>query len=166
MSGRLLRFGIAAGAAVTLAVGVVVALGTVASAGGNMHVDVNLVTIGTAPPGTTFTVHYSCTPGGVSGDLMFDAAGNPDPPASNFFNDGNLHSTCTITETVTGGASVAYQCADDGVNATCASPTSNQVTFDSPTDLSNNVTVTVTNTFASASPPLTVTSPATASFTG
>ena len=44
----------------------------------------------------------------------------------------------------------------------CASPTSNQVTFDSPTDLSNNVTFTVTNAYPSALSPLTVSpSPAT-----
>ena len=122
------------------------ALGAPASAGQNMHVEVNKVVVGTPPPGTTFTVHYACSDGGPAGDLTFDAAGNPVPADSNFFNDGFLGSTCTLTETATGGASVAYACEDDGVNASCAG-SGNAVTFDSPTNLSNNVTFTVTNTF-------------------
>ncbi len=81
-----------------------------------------------------------------TGDLTFDAAGNPVPADSNFFNNGFLGSTCTVTETAAGGATVAYACEDDGVNASCAS-SGNAVTFDSPTNLSNNVTFTVTNTF-------------------
>ncbi len=124
----------------------ILALGAPAAAGMNMRVDVNKVVVGTAPPGTTFTVHYACNSGGPEGDLTFDAAGNPVPANDNFFNNGMLGSTCTITETATGGASVAYACEDDGVNASC-SVSGNAVTFDSPTDLSNNVAFTVTNTF-------------------
>jgi Domain of unknown function (DUF5979) len=150
-------------AALVLVTGTVVALAAPAFAGGNMHVEVNLVVVGTAPAGTTFTVHYDCSPGGLTGDLSFDAAGNPAPANSNFFNDGTLNSTCTLTETANGGAaSVGFQCVDDGVNATCASPTSNQVTFDSPTNLSNNVTFTITNTFVEAAPVI----EGTPSFTG
>lgn len=118
-----------------------------------MHVEVNKVVVGTAPTGTTFTVHYECTDEGPSGDLSFDAEGNPVPADSNFFNDGVLGSTCTITETGTGGATnVAYACEDDGVNATCAA-SGNAVTFDSPTNNSNNVTFTVTNSFVDEPPP-------------
>jgi hypothetical protein len=87
-----------------LTASMVIALGAPASAGENMHVEVNKVIVGTAPPGTTFTIHYACTDGGPSGDLSFDATGNPVPADSNFFNDGFLASTCTITETAAGGA--------------------------------------------------------------
>jgi hypothetical protein len=140
------------------------ALGTPASAGMNMHVEVNKVVVGTAPPGTTFTVHYDCSDGGPEGDLIFDATGNPVPADDNFFNDGVLNSTCTITETATGGASsVAYACEDDGINASCAA-SGNAVTFDSPTNNSNTVTFTVTNTFTDPTPgttPPATTAPAT-----
>ncbi len=129
----------------------IVGLSAPASAGENMHVDVNKVVVGTAPGGTTFTVHYACTDGGPSGDLTFNAAGNPVPPNSNFFNDGVVTTSCTITETGTGGATVSYSCQDDGVNASCG-PSGNEVTFDSPTNLSNTVTFTVTNTFGGTVP--------------
>ena len=139
-------------AVLALAAGVLVALGTPASAGENMHVEVNKVVVESAPAGTTFTVHYACTDGGPSGDLTFDATGKSVPANDNFFNDGVLGTTCTITETGTGGATtVAYNCQDDGVNASCAA-SGNEVTFDSPNNTSNNVTFTVTNTFGGASP--------------
>ena len=139
-------------ALLALAAGVLVALGTPASAGENMHVEVNKVVVGSAPAGTTFTVHYACTDGGPSGDLTFDATGKSVPANDNFFNDGVLGTTCTITETGTGGATtVAYNCQDDGVNASCAA-SGNEVTFDSPNNTSNNVTFTVTNTFGGATP--------------
>jgi Domain of unknown function (DUF5979) len=133
-----------------------VALGVPASAGENMHVEVHKVVVGTAPPGTTFTVHFDCTDGGPEGDLTFDASGTPVPANSNFFNDGFPGTTCTITEPGTGGAtSVSISCQDDGVNASC-SASGDSVTFDSPTNTSNNVDFTVTNTFGE--PPPTVTS--------
>jgi len=139
-------------AVLALAAGVLVALGTPASAGENMHVEVNKVVVGSAPAGTTFTVHYACTDGGPSGDLTFDATGKSVPANDNFFNDGVLGTTCTITETGTGGATtVAYNCQDDGVNASC-SPSGDSVTFDSPTNLSNQVDFTVTNTFGEPTP--------------
>ena len=139
-------------AVLALAAGVLVALGTPASAGENMHVEVNKVVVGSAPAGTTFTVHYACTDGGPTGDLTFDATGKSVPANDNFFNDGVLGTTCTITETGTGGATtVAYNCQDDGVNASCAA-SGNEVTFDSPNNTSNNVTFTVTNTFGGATP--------------
>jgi len=148
-------------AAVALVGGVLVAMSGVSVAGGNMHVEVDKVVVGTAPAGTTFTVHYSCTGGGPSGDLTFDATGAAVPPSSNFFNDGSLHSTCTISETGTGGAAnVTIQCVADS-NATCAA-SGNQVTFTSPSDISSDVTFTVTNANTSALSPLTVApSPAT-----
>lgn len=139
-------------AAIGIAAGALLALGAPASAGENMHVEVHKVVVGTAPPGTTFTVHYDCSDGGPDGDLTFDATGNPVPANSNFFNDGILGTTCTITETATGGAtSVSYSCQDDGVNASC-SASGDSVTFDSPTNLSNNVDFTVTNTFGEPTP--------------
>jgi len=128
------------------------ALAAPASAGENLHVEVNKVVVGSAPAGTTFTVHYACTGGGPSGDLTFNATGDPVPANDNFFNANVPGTTCTITETGTGGATtVAYACEDDGVNATCA-PSGNEATFDSPDQTSNNVTFTVTNTFDGATP--------------
>lgn len=139
-------------AAAGLVAATFIALGSPASAGENMHVDVNKVVVGTAPAGTKFTVHYACSDGGPSGDLSFDATGNPVPASDNFFNDGILGTTCTLTETATGGATnVSFTCHDDGVNASC-SASGDSVTFDSPTNLSNNVTFTVTNTFAEPVP--------------
>ena len=145
-------------ALLAIAAASLVALGTVVSAGENLHVEVNKVVVGSAPAGTTFTVHYACTDGGPSGDLTFDATGDPVPANDNFFNSGVPGTTCTITETGTGGATtVAYACQDDGVNASCA-PSGNEVTFDSPDETSNNVTFTVTNTFDGAVPTTAATS--------
>jgi hypothetical protein len=139
-------------AAIGLVAATVAALAAPASAGENLNVQVHKVVVGNAPPGTTFTVHYACSDGGPSGDLSFDATGDPAPVNSNFFNAGVPGTTCTITETATGGATtVAYACEDDGVNASCA-PSGNEVTFDSPESTSNNVTFTVTNTFDAATP--------------
>jgi hypothetical protein len=139
-------------ASLGLVAGTLLAFGAPASAGENLHVEVNRVVVGSAPSGTTFTVHYACTGGGPSGDVTFNATGDPIPANDNFFNANVPGTTCTITETGTGGATtVAYACEDDGVNATCA-PSGNEVTFDSPDQTSNNVTFTVTNTFDGATP--------------
>ena len=139
-------------AAIGLAAATVVALGAPASAGENLHVEVNKIVVGSAPAGTTFTVHYTCTDGGPSGDLTFDATGDPVPANDNFFNANVPGTTCTITETGTGGATtVEYACEDDGVNASCA-PSGNEATFDSPDQTSTSVTFTVTNTFAEPTP--------------
>ena len=140
-------------AAVGIIAAALLALAAPASAGDNMHVEVNKVVVGTPPPGTTFTVHFDCTDGGPDGDLTFNASGNPVPANSNFFNDGFPGTTCTITEPGTGSAtSVSISCQDDGVNASC-SPEGDSVTFDSPTNTSNSVTFTVTNTFGEPTPP-------------
>ena len=150
------RRGAALLAVLGLTASALLALSRPAFAGGNMHVEVNKVVVGTAPTSATFIVHFACSNGGPTGDLSFDSEGNPVPPNSNFFNDGVLGSTCTITETATGGAvNVTYDCEDNGVDASCAS-SGNEVTFDSPTNLSNNVTFTVTDTFADPLPPPTV----------
>ena len=139
-------------AAAALVACTLLALGAPASAGENLHVEVNKVVVGSAPAGTTFTVHYACTDGGPSGDLTFDATGDPVPANDNFFNANVPGTTCTITEIGTGGATtVAYACEDDGVNATCA-PSGNEVTFDSPEQTSTSVIFTVTNTFDGATP--------------
>jgi hypothetical protein len=139
-------------AAAALVAGTLLALGAPASAGENLNVQVHKVVVGNAPPGTTFTVHYACSDGGPSGDLTFDASGDPVPANDNFFNANVPGTTCTITETGTGGATtVAYACEDDGVNASCA-PSGNEVTFDSPDQTSTSVTITVTNTFAEPAP--------------
>jgi hypothetical protein len=117
-----------------------------------MYVEVHKVVVGTAPQGTTFTVHFECSDGGPDGDLPFDATEDPDPANSNFFNDGVLGTTRTIIETPTGGAtSVSISCQDDGVNASC-SPSGDAVTFDSPNNTSKIVDFTVTNTFGEPTP--------------
>jgi hypothetical protein len=126
-----------------------------------MHADVTMIVVGTAPAGTTFTVHYSCTGAGETGDLQFDATGNPTPASSNFFNSLSV-ATCTISETVTGGASaVSYQCVSGGQNATC-DPSGTSATFAAGN--STNVTFTVTNTFAA--PEVATAVPAAANLTG
>jgi Domain of unknown function (DUF5979) len=161
---RAVRRGTATIAVLALAAGALVAMSVPAFAGNNLRVDVDKVVVGTAPAGTTFTVHYSCTLTGISGDLSFDAAGAAVPANSNFFNSSMINTTCTITETGSGGASnVAYDCADD-VNATCLS--GNQVIFDSPTSTSSNVTFTVTNTFTPAEPEPAAAVAGTPEFTG
>jgi hypothetical protein len=160
---RAVRGATSARATFALVAGITVALSAPAAAGQNMHGDVNKTVVGTAPAGTTFTVHYSCT-SGPTGDLQFDVNGNPTPPSSNFFNSlgGGAAATCTISETVTGGASaVSYQCASGGPNATC-DPSGASATFNGGT--STNVTFTVTNTFAAAAVPTPV--PAAARLTG
>jgi Domain of unknown function (DUF5979) len=150
MRGRTLPQKLVAAVGVTAAA--LLALAAPASAGTNMNVQVRKVVVGTAPPGTTFTVHFDCTDGGPDGDLTFDATGTAVPADNNFFNDGVLGTTCTLTEPGTGGAtSVSISCQDDGVNASC-SPSGDSVTFDSPTNLSNEVDFTVTNTFGEPAP--------------
>ena len=157
---RAVRCATSAMVTFALAAGLTVALSAPASAGDNLHGDVNKVVVGTAPAGTTFTVHYSCT-SGPTGDLQFDANGNPTPPSSNEFNS-STSATCTISETVTGGAStVAYQCVSGGPNVTC-DPSGTSATFTGP--ISANVTFTVTNTFEAAAVPTQV--PAAARVTG
>jgi hypothetical protein len=147
-------------AAIGLVAATVAALAAPASAGQNLNVQVHKVVVGNAPPGTTFTVHYACSDGGPSGDLSFDASGDPVPANDNFFNANVPGTTCTVTETGTGGATtVAYACEDDGINASCA-PSGNEVTFDSPDQTSTSVTFTVTNTFAEPTPGTTPAGPA------
>jgi len=153
MRRRIVRTKLVAAAATVAAT--LLVLAAPASAGENMHVEVHKEVVGTPPPGTTFTVHFDCSDGGPDGDLTFDATGDPVPANSNFFNDGILDTTCTLTETATGGATnVSIGCQDDGVNASC-SPSGDSVTFDSPTNTSNNVDFTVTNTFGEPAPPTT-----------
>jgi len=147
-------------AAIGLVAATAAALAAPAAAGENLNVQVHKVVVGNAPPGTTFTVHYACSDGGPSGDLSFDASGDPVPANDNFFNANVPGTTCTITETGTGGATtVAYACEDDGINASCA-PSGNEVTFDSPDQTSTSVTFTVTNTFAEPTPGTTPAEPA------
>ena len=147
-------------AAIGLVAATAAALAAPAAAGENLNVQVHKVVVGNAPPGTTFTVHYACSDGGPSGDLSFDASGDPVPANDNFFNANVPGTTCTITETGTGGATtVAYACEDDGINASCA-PSGNEATFDSPDQTSTSVTFTVTNTFAEPTPGTTPAGPA------
>ena len=66
--------------------------------------------VGSVPPGTTFTVHGSCS-GGNTADPTFDSSGTLTSGLGSNVVSGAPPATCTATETVTGGApGVAYSC--------------------------------------------------------
>jgi hypothetical protein len=119
--------------------------------------------VGTAPAGTTFTVQVDCTPSANPiPTVTFDATGNA--TSSAVFHPGPT-STCTVTETATGGASaVGYACVSAGTPANGSDPDGSLVDCTSDnvvhfTDvIGDSATITVTNTFTPA--PTTTTQPA------
>jgi len=145
---------------------------------------VNVVS-GSAPTGTVFTVTINCNPATIApsdtgqATMTFNATGQPQGTNTIGF---NADTTCTVTETVTGGATtVQYSCAS--VLPTGASAFGTTATTTDPplaicgaagpqtTPMTVNVfaagqtaTVTVTNTFTP--PPPTVAVAPTAAFTG
>ena len=154
-----------------IAVGVVAATAVPGGAGGGPVSPHNTLTIvkevvGTAPTGTTFTVQVNCVNGlGVGATniptVTFDATGTPSTPESAVFTPGAT-STCTVTETVDGGASsVGYACVSAGNDLTDKNGTLVDCTADNVvhfTDvLGDSATITVTNTFVA--PPTSTTSP-------
>src|SRR3954447_2751172 len=97
---------------------------------------------GAAVPGTTFTVHVGCT--SVSADVTFDEHGDP---TNLFAVEARPGDTCTITETVGGGAtSTAYSC-EQVIGASTCGADGRTVTF-SPALEPHVAHVTVTNSFA------------------
>jgi hypothetical protein len=115
--------------------------------------------VGTAPAGTTFTVEVDCVSGigpAAIPTVTFDASG--DPLTSAVFSPSPT-STCTVTETVNGGASsVGYACdivrgSTDQIGppflGNCTAD--NVVSFN---DVINDAaTITVTNIFPAPTPP-------------
>ena len=88
------------------------------------------VVAGTAPAGTTFSVTIACTPGTIVAPnnnqitMTFNATGQPQGVNTISFNGPT---SCTVTETVTGGAStVQYSCTSslpsDGTGSSGAFP--------------------------------------------
>jgi hypothetical protein len=107
-------------------------------------VTIHKVVQGTPPAGTTFTIHGTCT-GGQTKNSTWDAHGNLTSSLGTNVIGGPQNSTCTVSETVNGGAnSVTYACAVvTGEGASCptnSSFTGTDVTLDSGT-------ITVTNSF-------------------
>ena len=113
------------------------------------EIEVNVV--GPVPAGTTFTVDVTC-PGNTpsSASFTFDSTGTPTP--SNIVNITNFPTTCTATESQTGGAAtVTSACSDTGV-AACT----NDHTASFATSGPGVGTITFTDGYL---PPLTVTPP-------
>jgi Domain of unknown function (DUF5979) len=169
--------------AVALAAGVPLTGGTLggaAPAPPSFTLTIKKVVTGVVPPGTTFTVSIGCvgvmgasgsasttpTTGTVHTDpltpiVVFDAQGNPTTANTIPVTVG---STCTATETVTGGAqSVSYGCAT--TNATEVACVSSQQVRVPPgmTIEGGAATITVTNAFPTPPPPPVVVAP---QFTG
>ena len=60
---------------------------------------------GTAPAGTEFTVDVDCSNNTFDQTLTFDADGDADPAGSNVISGIPNTTTCSVTESGTGGAS-------------------------------------------------------------
>jgi hypothetical protein len=157
-------------------------LGGAAPAPPSFTLTIKKVVSGVVPAGTTFTVSIGCvaavmgasgsasttpTTGTVHTDPLtpvvgFDAQGNPTTANTIPVTVG---STCTATETVTGGAqSVSYGCATTNASeVACVS--SQQVRVIPDDNVGAAATITVTNAFPTptTAPPVVVVAPA---FTG
>jgi hypothetical protein len=162
--------------AVALAAAVPFVGSTLSGAQTEPTLTVSKVVTGPVPPGTTFTVTVVCTavpvdgtgsagttastltpqtaaPAPVTTTLTFNANGDPTTPGSNVVPVTDLPSTCTVTETGTGGAqSVSYACASNSDGAVCGT---NQQTVQYMADETSSLsaTITVTNTFPPPPPP-------------
>ena len=140
-----------AGLVAAIAIGTITAIGFATSGGAATEANtltVEKVVIGTADSGTIFHVEVDCGDGTTV--VQFKANGDPVTAGDNVFSVGAGH-TCTVNETVNGGAtSVAYQCEmtfgdtdKDHILASCTDD--NEAHFgDVVTDAA---TITVTNTF-------------------
>jgi hypothetical protein len=124
---------------------------------------VDKVVSGTAPTGTVFTVTVTCDHA-ESQTLYFNATGHPsaqdgDPITAPVITPAGTDS-CTVNETVDGGASsVVYACAhtDSSLRATCSDD--NKTVAYSDTN-QGAATITITNTFeapTTTTPPTTTT---------
>ena len=149
-------------AAGVVAVGVPLAGGTLGGALPALPtLTVKKVVTGVVPAGTTFTVSIGCVAGAdpLTPIVVFDAQGNPTTANTIPVTVG---STCTATETVTGGAqSVSYSCAVVGTpgstpaDTTC-STNQQTVNFGPSTAGVVDATITVTNTFPPPPEPVVV----------
>jgi hypothetical protein len=136
-------------AAIALASGAMFALVGPASGQQVNTLTVDKSVVGTAPSGTVFTVQVHCTGDGDT-TLYFNAAGhssssNGTPISAPVINPDPTD-TCTVTESVSGGASsIAYECELGAahVGATCNS--NNVVQYTNASGAS--ATIVVTNTF-------------------
>jgi hypothetical protein len=148
---------VSVGAAVALAGGAVIGLAGPASAGGSeLEMDVHVT--GPVPAGTQFTLQWSC-PGNQGGDgagpgtFQFDSTGSPETGNTISITDAT---TCTVTETVTGGAaSVTTVCSVSGPDGGVSCNPDQSVTYAASGRFANGI-VTVTNAFLA---PLTVSPP-------
>jgi hypothetical protein len=152
-----------------------------AGAVGAAPLHVHKVVVGPVPAGTQFVVTVACDPGTIhtggspvsSEQFVFDAQGNPVGTGDTVTFDGKT--TCTVTETQTGGAAtVSYECEGSVPPATdstgsggrfsarlgpavlppvCESsgPQSDPITVNIMVE-TQEATVTVTNTFVAAPP--------------
>lgn len=140
----------------------VVGLFAPADAGNGNYVVVDKVVDGPAPEGTVFEIEVDCSPlNGANANAPID----PDPVTLEFDANGaplgadkvsaNAGELCTVTETVTGGATVGYACDVPPITIDAAEPEfiapvecvdDQTVAFQDVTGAEG--TVTVTNTFA------------------
>ena len=157
---------------------------TAVSAGAGSILRVNRVTVvkvvdGPVTPGTTFTVAVDCaevSPGSVGAaaeghtDITFDDTGQPTSPdtVTTF-----AFNTCTVTETVNGGAtSTTYACEIAPAAAAVVNPAScgeDGMSVEFGSVLGDTATITVTNTFPTpkpSDPPVVQAIQATPTFTG
>ena len=105
---------------------------------------------GSVPTGTTFTVHVECTQG-ESADLTFDETGAP-------LGERGLQveqeSDCTVTETVTGGATgTTYTCTDTHEAPAAAQCQSDPQKVSFGDGIEQVATVSVSNVFPTAVEP-------------
>ena len=111
---------------------------------------VQKVVQGTVPAGTVFTIHVQCGQT-VNQDLFFDATGSP-TNATNPTVIAPQGGTCNVTETSAGAAlSASYACSDNHTTGSAFCQANNQDVI-YVTGPGQAATVTVTNTFAAASP--------------
>jgi hypothetical protein len=141
----------------------VIATATIALAAGGGAVAVqNTVTVtkvvqGPVPASTTFAVTLTCVPTGLPTTthvIHFDANGNPTD--TNSFSDILDLTTCTATETDSGGASaVSYACEltyGNGDPSHLSQCSSDQAVSFANDVLTDSATLTVTNRFDAPAP--------------
>jgi len=140
-------FGI--GAAVAIASAAMFASVGPASGAAVNSLMVDKVVSGAVPSGTVFTVEVSCDTA-ANQTLHFNATGHPsaqngDPITAPVITPAATDS-CTVNETVNGGASVVYACAvgNNSVRATCSNDNKGVAYSDTN---QGAATITITNTF-------------------
>ena len=139
-------------ALLSLAVAFVLGMSVIPAGAGDLPIQpIHVVKVveGPVPEGTTFDVHVVCEDG-QGGTEVDETVTFPATGGEQVVGGGGASLTCTLEETVTGGAtSVAFAC-DPFENVTCLADGTG-FTFSS--DFAE-VTVTVTNTFATPPEPV------------